>query len=220
MDARMTDNLRNNDHNPWLRIPAADYEDHMNLPRVDQLAPLSAIFSEIYCRFKPASLVVLGCATGNGFEHIDPDRTRRIIGVDINPEYLDILRRRFSILAPSLELIREPIETCAFEDASIDLVHAGLIFEYLNPEPLIEKIAGWLAPKGVFSAVLQLPSASSGSVTDTHIASVKILENVIELVPPKQLERIALDNGLISIESKTIALPGGKSFFTGIYQAQ
>jgi hypothetical protein len=29
--------------------------------------------------------VVLGCATGNGFEHIDPLVTRRVVEIDINP---------------------------------------------------------------------------------------------------------------------------------------
>jgi ABC-type sugar transport system substrate-binding protein len=30
----------------------------------------------------------VGCAAGNGFEHVDPRVTRTVVGIDINPDYL------------------------------------------------------------------------------------------------------------------------------------
>jgi SAM-dependent methyltransferase len=210
--------MKNHSDNPWLRVPAADYEEHMNLPEVNQLATLSTIFAEIYARFKPASLAVPGCATGNGFEHIDPAVTRSVIGIDINGEYLDIARKRFPRLATVLTLIQAPIESCFLAESSIELVHAGLIFEYIDPGTGLERIAAWLAPDGVFSVVLQLPCASGGAVTDTRVSSVKILEPVIALVPPYKLESLAAIRGLHTIESDTVALPGGKRFYVGIFR--
>lgn len=209
---------RNHTDNPWLLVPAVDYEEHMNLPEVNQLAPLSALFAGIYRRFKPVSLAVLGCATGNGFEHIDPTVTRRVIGIDINGEYLGVASDRFPALEPVLELIQAPIESCVLKESSLDLVHAALIFEYLEPEPALAHIAEWLSPEGIFSAVLQLPCASGGTVSDTKVASVKILEPVIKLVSPGELESLAAQQGLQKIESKTVALPGRKSFYAGIFR--
>lgn len=214
----MMNQPRNHTNNPWLLVPASDYEEHMNLPEVNQLAPLSAIFADMYARFKPGSLAVLGCATGNGFEHIDPAATRRVIGIDINAEYLDLARERFPRLAPVLTLIQAPIETCSLPESSLDLVHAGLIFEYIQPGPALRQIAVWLSPGGILSAVLQLPCPSGGTVSATSVASVKILEPVIRLVPPESLESLAAPQGLLKIESRIIALPGGKSFYVGIFR--
>jgi len=64
--------------NPWLGIPAADYEAHMALPEVGQARALAALFASALEEYAPESLAVPGCATGNGFEHIDASKTRRV----------------------------------------------------------------------------------------------------------------------------------------------
>ena len=74
--------------NPWLSIPIDDYEGHMGSPAVAQLQPLSELFAGVLASSRPKSLAVFGCAAGNGFEHIDPSITERVVGVDINPAYL------------------------------------------------------------------------------------------------------------------------------------
>lgn len=206
--------------NPWLRVPAEEYEAHMNLPAVGQLACLNTIFAEVYARYAPASLVVPGCATGNGFEHIDPALTQQVVGIDINGAYLDILRARFPGLAPALRLIQGPVESCSLAESSFDLVHAGLIFEYVEPGPAVEKFSEWLAGGGVLSVVLQLPAPSGRSVSDSDIESVKLLEPVIELVPPQRLESLAAAHGLEKLESGTVTLPKGKAFYTGLFRKQ
>ena len=58
--------------NPWLTIPAEDYEAHMASPEVGQLQVLNQLFKMVLEEHRPESLAVLGCSTGNGFEHIDP----------------------------------------------------------------------------------------------------------------------------------------------------
>lgn len=80
--------------NPWLKIPASDYEGHMEA--VGQRALLGQIFRDVYSLVRPRRLAILGCATGNGFEYVDTAITERIVGVDINPDYIEIARRRFS----------------------------------------------------------------------------------------------------------------------------
>jgi SAM-dependent methyltransferase len=158
--------MKKGGRNPWLRIPVSDYEGHMGHPAVQQLPYLSAVFQEVLLEFQPKDIAVLGCSTGNGFEHI-PTSTRKIIGVDINPQYLDVVRQRYGDRLPGLDLICADIFNCTIAAHSIDLIHGALIFEYVDPAPAMERVATWLRPGGVFSAVLQLPSADGSPVTET-----------------------------------------------------
>ena len=69
--------------NPWLEIPAADYEGHMGTAGAStQLGPLRTILADVYAQVRPARVAVLGCGTGNGLDVVDPARTRRLVGVD------------------------------------------------------------------------------------------------------------------------------------------
>jgi SAM-dependent methyltransferase len=204
--------------NPWLHISAEDYEGHMNSPEVDQLLPLSQIFADVYRRCRPKALAILGCTTGNGFDCVDVAVTSRLVGVDINRMYLDIARTRYPHLESIMELVCAPVETCEFPSGAFDLVHAGLIFEYLDPADILTNIAGWLSPGGTLSVVLQLPSVESGAVSKTAFDSLKILEGVMRLVPPEDLTRLADGAGLRPLESRTVPLRRGKSFMVQLFR--
>jgi ubiquinone/menaquinone biosynthesis C-methylase UbiE len=106
--------------NPWLDIPAGDYEGHMSHQSVGQLQALNDIFAEIVVTFEPRRLAVLGCATGNGFEHIRPDVTESVIAVDINREYLDILMTRHLAGLPGLRVIHGDVSGIKIEPGSLD----------------------------------------------------------------------------------------------------
>jgi ubiquinone/menaquinone biosynthesis C-methylase UbiE len=107
--------MTNDGVNPWLEISAADYEEHMGPNSVGQLSVLSKVFGQEYGRLKPGRLAVLGCATGNGLERVDPGITHRTVGVDLNQRYLEIARARLTRLGKGLELICAPLEACEFE---------------------------------------------------------------------------------------------------------
>ena len=115
--------------NPWLDIPLADYEGHMALPHVAQACLLSDVFANALRDYSPESVVILGCAGGNGFDRISPEIMERVIGVDINPEYVREAQRRFGDRMPTLELIVGDIETDMFDFPPVDMVFAGLFFE-------------------------------------------------------------------------------------------
>jgi len=57
--------------NPWLALPLEDYEGHMGLDAVNQLAPLADLFGEALARLRPRSVAILGVAGGNGLQHVD-----------------------------------------------------------------------------------------------------------------------------------------------------
>jgi SAM-dependent methyltransferase len=206
--------------NPWLSIPAADYEGHMGSPGVGQLQFLSRVFGELLAESDPASLAVLGCATGNGFAHVRPERVRRLVGLDINCEYIEVCRERYAARIPGLELVCADLASFELEPASMDLVHAALFLEYVDPAAVLEKASRWLRPRGLLSVVLQRPSAKSGTVSETGYTSLKILEPVINLVAPEDLAGLAGQYGFLEVRSKNVTLESGKSFFVGVYRLE
>jgi SAM-dependent methyltransferase len=205
--------------NPWLAIPAADYEAHMGSPQVGQAQALARILADALAEWAPRALAILGCATGNGFEHIDPERTQRIVGVDLNGRYLDILRERHGCRLSGLELVQADIARCAFNPGSFDLIHAALLFEYLQPAEVLPRMAGWLRPGGVLSVVLQRPSATSAMVSETPYTSLRALASIMALVDPGEFSRLACDNGLDRLRSWEMQLPLGKRFHVAYYRA-
>jgi SAM-dependent methyltransferase len=200
--------------NPWTVVPAADYERHMGAEGADQLAPLAAIFQEVYLAAQPDRLLVLGCATGNGLEHVDPAVTQRIVGVDVNLQYLGVARQRFFHLGPRLELFCSEAEKFRAQPGTFDLVHAALIFEYLHPEVLVRKIAEWLAPDGTCSVVLQLPG---GEAPAAPTKTMQLIAKAMKLVPPDELTRLFEHYGLHRKRAKTVPLRHGKSFWVGLF---
>ena len=200
--------------NPWTVVPAADYERHMGPEGVDQLAPLSAIFQEVYLATQPDRLLVLGCSTGNGLEHVNPAVTKRVVGVDVNLQYLGVARQRFFHLGPRLELFCSEAEKFRSPPASFDLVHAALIFEYVHPEPLVRRIVEWLVPEGTCSVVLQLPG---GEGPPEPTKTMQIIAKAMKLVPPEELTRLMEHYGLARKRAKTVPLRGGKSFWVGVF---
>jgi len=204
--------------NPWLSIPAADYEAHMGPSGAQQLEFLSEELKMVLDEFLPESVAVLGCATGNGFEHIRNDVTRSLVGIDINPEYVNVARRRFSESIPGLQLLNYDLSDIELEPRSLDLVSCGLFFEHTDPSMVLEKVVQWLKPGGVLATVLQLPIETGESVSDTGIESVKVLEPFAELVSPMRLTELAESTGFRLLSNKTVTLATGKSFRVLVYR--
>jgi SAM-dependent methyltransferase len=200
--------------NPWTVVPAADYERYMGPEGVDQLAPLAAIFQESYLAAQPDRLLVLGCATGNGLEHVNPAVTKRIVGVDVNLQYLGIARQRFFHLGPKLELYCQEAEKFRAAPGSFDLVHAALLFEYLHPEVLVRRIVEWLGDGGTCSVVLQLPG---GSGPATPSRTMQLIQRAMKLVPPDELTQLFEHYGLPRKRARTVPLEHGKSFWVGAF---
>ena len=203
--------------NPWLSVPAADYEAHMAAASVGQLPVLSRILRDDLERHRPRALVVPGCATGNGFEHIDLVVTSRIVGIDVNGEYLGILRERHARRLPGLELLHADLLEALLEPAAFDLVHAALVLEYVDPAPALARMAAWLRPGGVLTVVLQEPSPDAPPVSRTPFRTVLALEPLLRLVDPALLALQATKLGLVPLDTERVPLPQGKSFLVARY---
>lgn len=205
------------ERNPWLDIPAADYEAHMGLESVRQLQALAGLFAETLAAVRPSRIAVPGCTTGNGLEHLDPTVTEQVLALDLNPDYLCLLRRRFARRLPGLVTVQADLRLPPVAPGAFDLVHCALVLEYLEPATLVAEMARWLAPGGVLSLVLQRPSESSAPVSSTPYRSLERLAPVMRLVPPELVDRVARSCRLEPITARDVPLPRGKSFWFGLF---
>jgi hypothetical protein len=194
--------------NPWLAIPAADYEGHM--AAVGQSAALCAIFAELYAARRPRRLAILGCTTASDLAAIDGSITETAIGVDVNPAYLAIARERLRAREPAPQLIEGDVLEVALPARGLDLVHAALLLEYVDPLALFERVRGWLAPGGVCSVVAQEPSADLPAVSATDYVSLRGLDGYMSLRGAAEIAAIAARAGLRIVSRRTVALASGK----------
>jgi len=202
--------------NPWSVVQASDYERHMGAgPHgLDQLGPLSTLFQEVVLATQPDRVLLVGCSTGNGLEHVDPSVTRRVVGVDVNLQHLGIARQRFLHLGPRLELYHSDIAEFRAASQSFDLVHAALILEYLHPEVLVRRVSEWLAERGAFSAVLQLPG---GDAPEPPSRALQLIEKAMRVVPPDELGALCRGYGLALRRYKEVPLRHGRRFWHGVF---
>ncbi|MFZ7113726.1 MAG: class I SAM-dependent methyltransferase [Desulfatiglandales bacterium] len=189
----------------------------MSSPSVGQAQFLGRVFREAVAEYAPRSIAVPGCSAGNGFEHIDPLVTQKVIGIDINPEYLNILRGRFDKRLPGLELVCSDLCEYELEAGGIDLLFCALVLEYLDPATFLAGASRWLSQEGALVVIVQLPSQKSGKVSETPYKSLKRLEPVMSLLDPRRLRHLAKRSGLLETRSRTETLASGKAFFIAYF---
>ena len=202
---------------PWLQVTLHDYEGHMGATGVDQLAPLASLFAEALAFCRPQSVAVVGIAGGNGLQHIDPRTTSRIIGIDINADYLAAVKSRYPALK-QLELHRLDMAKERPRLQLVEMVHAALLFEHTRLSPCLENCLSLAAPGGYFAAVLQLPSASQADVASTGFASIQHLKEHFALINPAAFTVAVTRNGFSLVLEKQRPLRAGKAFWMGIFQ--
>ncbi len=201
--------------NPWLSIPLTDYEAHMNAASVQQLGALSQLFQRALAICRPESVAVLGIAGGNGLEQIDRGVTKRIVGLDINPAFLEEARGRFAAL-PGLELRCLDLAEPEFALPSVDLVHAALIFEHVGLGCALQNALSMVASGGKFSVVLQLPGAEE-DVAPTPYASIQQLKPGFALIDTRAFEALLNEQGFQLAEREVQPVAGGKALWMGIF---
>ena len=189
----------------------------MNSPHVAQLEPLAELFGEALENFQPGSVAILGVAGGNGLDRIDPAVTRRVCGIDVNPEYLAAARQRHNAL-PGLEFQCVDLAEEEVALAPVDLVHAALIFEHAGIDRCLDNAVNMVGPGGTLSVVLQLPSTTEPAVGNSTVASVQAHRNSFRFIDVDALTAELARGGFTPLRSKTRPLPSGKSFWMGFFK--
>ncbi len=204
--------------NPWLTVPLSEYEQHMSSVEVQQLGALSDLFAEAIGRCRPLSVAVLGIAGGNGLDHIDSSITARVVGLDLNPLYLEAVRDRYSHL-PGLELRCVDLSEEHVEFEPVQLVHAALVFEHAGVGCCLENALSMIVPGGNLSVVLQFRTESGETVGTSQFSSIQNLKSHFSLISPAWLCESLAGRGFRLIHETTRALPAGKGFWAGIFSA-
>lgn len=203
--------------NPWLAIPLDDYEGHMASAGVEQSEALAELFECALRRTRPESVTILGVAGGNGLRRISPDVTTRVCGLDINPRYLEAVRRRYGGL-PGLELHCVDLSKEAVGLDPVRLVHAALIFEHAGLDGCLRNAVSMVAHGGSLSVVLQMPSAQAPGVGASPYPAVQALSGHFRLVEPAQLRAALEGYGFRQTREILRPLPGGKAFWMGVFE--
>lgn len=204
--------------NPWLAVPLSEYERHMSSVRVGQLGVLSDLFSIVVRRCRPKSVAILGIAGGNGLDHIDRGITSRVVGIDLNPVYLEAVRRRYPGL-PGLDLRCADLSERLVDLEPVQLVHAALIFEHAGIGRCLENATSIAAPGGNLSVVLQLPASGGEPEVASRFSSIRELKSHFSLVSPACLCQSLDKRGFQMIYHSRRMLPGSKGFWVGIFSA-
>jgi SAM-dependent methyltransferase len=204
---------------PWLDIPLTDYERHMALPQVGQAKLVADQLAALVTIHQPSSVAIAGCAGGNGFERLAGSGVERVVGVDINPRYIEAARNRFASSVPRLELFTADIQSAALLFDPVDFVYAALLFEYVDPMRVMISLRRHCRPGGTLATVIQLPHASLAAVSPSPYVSLLALGSTLRLVAPEELRAHAEQAGFRNLACSTLVSPGGKEFALQTFRA-
>ncbi len=200
--------------NPWLNIPSSDYTSHMT--EVGQAQLLSKLTKESLEQFKPNRFALLGCATGNGLEHINNSITSKVYAIDINADYLKECEAQFKDKIPGIETLKLDIQKDELKIRHIDLCFIGLVLEYVDPEKALEKIVRTLGKNGKLVIIIQ-KNGPTNFVSESSYHSLAKLANFSHEVDEEKISSFLKQKKLNLIEQKIIQLSNQKSFIKLVY---
>lgn len=199
--------------NAWNRIPLEDYERHMEHENVAQSQLLNDLTNKYLQKHNPESPLFLGVSGGNGLEHIDINKTKRVYGIDVNKSYLEETQKRFGEKIKQLVLINADISTSNESFLKADFVWAALIFEYIDIQKGFEFIANNMGESTKLIITIQSNNGNQ-SISQTGVESIKSVKEIFKIVDKDNLQVNALKVGFELIGSEENMLPNGKSFLT------
>ena len=196
--------------NPWERVHLNDYEEHMKLDDIQQLQILNQIMKKQIKQNPIKSLAILGIAGGNGLEYIDLNSFEQVYGIDVNQNYLDVCKKRYSHLDKCLTLLKMDLTDLSNRLPDIELIIGNLLIEYIGIEIFIKQLAK-VNPKFV-SCVVQK------NVTNQFVSDSPYLEYFMEISGiHNDIDKVELTKGMKSLNYRLILeeeylLPNGKKF--------
>jgi hypothetical protein len=206
--------------NPWLEISLEDYERHMALPAVAQDVYLAGALERLVRDNAPDSVAIIGCAGGNGFERLPPDKVRRVVGTDINAGYLAETRHRHADRFREFELICCDITSPACRFDPVELIYAGLIFEYIDLRAGLISLRRLVRPIGLIAIVLQLHDDAISPVTPSPYIALAKLGPYMRLILPEEVKSVAESLGFSLRSSTRSVLSTGKAFQEMLFEVR
>ena len=196
--------------NPWNDIPLSDYENHMSLDSVHQLQAMNSIMRDQFEAYPVDTAMVLGVAGGNGLDHVRTDKYKKVYGVDINCDYLKVVRERYSSLEGVLECLQIDLINEYDKLPNSQLVIANLLIEYIGYEAFMK--AMMRACPLYISCVIQINTDEAAWVSDSpYLHAFDRLDEVHCQMEEQALVRAMEEIGYQKILVQSNPLPNGKA---------
>lgn len=209
------------ENNAWCYIKPDDYDAHMSNPYVAQTQMINKITKEqfelIPQELRSSSCVaILGITNGNGLEHIVPCGIAKVIGIDINKNFLNECKARHNNIESRLNLFQLDLMTDIIKSVEVlsecDLIIANLLIKHIHLDNFIRIIEGLPKKKQIISCVIQVNP-------DGIAVSKSGFEHVFEVIANQREEEkedlivpLMRENGFTITNRKMYDLPNGKQF--------
>ena len=208
---------KDNKKNPWEEISLETYEKHMSLDSVKQLQLMNRIMKSQFEDYPVDTVMILGIAGGNGLEHIDITKYKKVYGVDINELYLQETQKRYSNLADILQCLHLDIVCETEKLPQSQFLVANLLIEYIGYDAFVRAV-NIINPEYI-SCVIQINTDEEMWVSDSpYIHAFDGLDEIHH-----QMESDVLNEKMNSIGFKLILqdmteLPNSKALVRQDYQ--
>lgn len=196
--------------NPWNDIPLSDYENHMSLDSVHQLQAMNSIMRDQFEAYPVDTAMVLGVAGGNGLDHVRTDKYKKVYGVDINCDYLKVVRERYSSLEGVLECLQIDLINEYDKLPNSQLVIANLLIEYIGYEAFMKAMMR-VRPLYI-SCVIQINTDEAAWVSDSpYLHAFDRLDEVHCQMEEQALTDAMEKTGYRKILVQSNPMPNGKA---------
>lgn len=197
-------------NHPWEEISLTDYENHMKLDSVRQLQVMNDVMSAQLSHYPVQTVMILGVAGGNGLEHVDPGKIKRVYGVDVNGAYLAERIRRHPAPDGVLECVCADLTDGYIQLPHADLVLANLVIEYIGYDCFVAAI--WQVAPPIVSCLIQLNTDEGFVSASPYLHVFDCLESVHRQMCQKDLTETMQSIGYKLASETEHLLPNGKKF--------
>lgn len=194
--------------NPWEEIPLSDYENHMKMDSVMQLQAINKMMKGQFHAYPVFSVMILGIAGGNGLEHVQKDKLKRLYGVDVNASYLKEVVRRYPNLDGILECLCIDLTEETDKLPKADMVIANLLIEYIGYD-CFQRAIRQVNPQYV-SCIIQINTEENWVSDSPYLHVFDKLEQVHHQIEERALESILSELGYHRIKTLERMLPNRK----------
>lgn len=195
--------------NPWEEISLHEYESHMSLESIMQLQTMNKIMLNQLYHYSVSTVMILGIAGGNGLNHIDVSRIKKVYGVDINKDYLHDCIKRY----PKLKNIFQPILCNLLDDNIVlpkaELVIANLFIEYVGYEKFKQALQ-CVCPRYV-SIIIQINNDNNFVSNSPYSHTFDCLEEVHQQIDRDELIKSMREIQYSHVYESKTALPNGRA---------
>ena len=168
------------------------------------------MMKEQFATYNIERVMILGIAGGNGLEHIDTNKVKKVYGVDVNQSFLAECVNRYGSLGNTFESICMDLLAEDLQLPQSDLLVANLLVEYIGYD-CFQKVVNMVAPEYV-SCIIQINTGSFFVSDSPYLHAFDCLEEVHHQMDEDALENSMSEIGYRKVECLERELPNGKKF--------